>query len=113
MTQYLFSGGVFMIPIALSLFLLIYISLKNLKIAYHTDKIILIGAITAIFGIISTGIGIKSALGFFPDISEINPSILWNGLKTSLVTTFSGGFILLLSTLLWIGFSRKHKIDVQ
>ena len=113
MIQYLFSGGVFMIPIGLSLFLLIFISLKNLKIAYHTDKIILIGASTAIFGIIATGVGISSALSVVPDISEIAPTILWNGLKTSLVTTFSGGFILFLSTLLWINFSNKYKVQTQ
>ena len=29
-----------------------------------------------------------------PDISKIAPHILWSGLKSSLVTTFSGGFIL-------------------
>ncbi len=112
MIQYLFSGGIFMIPIYLSLCLLIFISLKNFKSAYHIDKIILIGSATAIFGIIATAVGIRNALNIAPDISKIAPHILWNGLKTSMVTTFSGGFILLFSTVLWYLFSRKYKPQI-
>ena len=107
--QYLLSGGIFMIPILLSLCFLIFISFKNLKCAYHTDKIILIGSATAIFGIIATGVGINNALSIVPDISKIAPNILWNGLKTSLVTTFAGGVTLLFSTVVWYIFSNKYK----
>tara|TARA_B100000965_G_C19324938_1_gene640383 strand:+ start:463 stop:729 length:267 start_codon:yes stop_codon:yes gene_type:complete len=84
-------------------------ALKNLKRAFHIDKIMLIGSATSIFGIIATGVGISSALSIAPDISKIAPHILWSGLKSSLVTTFSGGFILFLSTFLWYFFSTKHK----
>ena len=62
-----------------------------------------------IFGIIATAVGISNALSIIPDISKIAPHVLWNGLKTSLVTTFSGGFILLFSTALWYFFSYKYK----
>ena len=109
MVQYLFSGGVLMIPIYCSFFILVFISFKNLKGAFHIDKIMLVGSGTAIFGIISTGLGISSALNIVPDISNIAPQILWNGLKTSLVTTFSGGLILFISTFLWYFFSVKYK----
>ena len=109
MVQYLISGGVLMIPIYFSFISLVFISFKNLKGAFHIDKIMLVGSGTAIFGIISTGLGISSALNIVPDISNIAPQILWNGLKTSLVTTFSGGLILFLSTFLWYFFSVKYK----
>ena len=109
MIQYLLSGGIFMMPILLSLCFLIFISFKNLKSAYHIDKIILTGSVTAIFGIISTGFGIINALNIAPDISKIAPHILWHGMKTSLVTTFSGGFILFYSTIAWFFFSKKYK----
>ena len=109
MVQYFLSGGVLMIPIFLSLFILIFMLLKNIKGAFHIDKIILIGSVTAIFGIIATAVGISNALSIVPDISKIAPHILWNGLKTSLVTTFAGGFILLFSTVLWYFFSTKYK----
>ncbi|MAV70129.1 MAG: hypothetical protein CMG04_05070 [Candidatus Marinimicrobia bacterium] len=113
MIQYFISGGIFMIPIYLSFFLLIFITSKNLKSAYHIDKIILTGSISSIFGIIATGFGISNALSIVPDISRISSNILWNGLKTSLATTFSGGFILLFSTVLWLFFSRKYKPQLQ
>ena len=112
MLQYLLSGGILMIPIFLSLLILIFMLFKNIKGAFHIDKIILIGSLTAIFGIIATGVGINNALSIAPDISKIAPHILWNGLKSSLVTTFSGGFILFFSTFLWYFFSARHKPQI-
>ena len=109
MVQYFLSGGILMIPIYLSLMFLIFISIKNLKSAYHVDKIILNGSLTAIFGIVSTAIGISNAWSITPNISNIAPHILLNGLKTSMVTTFAGGLILLFSTALWFLFSSKYK----
>ena len=109
MVQYLFSGGILMIPILLSLFILIFMLFKNIKGAFHIDKIILIGSVTAIFGMIGTVLGINTVFSVTPDISKIAPHILWNGLKSSLVTTFSGGFILLFSIFLWYFFSVKYK----
>ena len=109
MIQYFLSGGILMIPIYLSLMFLIFISIKNLKSAYHVDKIILVGSLTAIFGIVSTAIGIINAWSIAPNISNIAPHILLNGLKTSMVTTFAGGLILLFSTALWFLFSSKYK----
>ena len=109
MIQYLVSAGIFMIPIYFAFIFLIFMSSKNFKSAYHIDKIMLIGSLTAIFGIIATAIGISNALSIYPDISKVAPHILWNGLKTSLVTTFAGGFILLFATVLWYFFSTKYK----
>ena len=109
MIEYLFSGGILMLPILFSFFVLVFMFYKNLSNAFHIDKIILIGSVTAIFGIISTGAGVNSALSIATDVSKISPHILWNGLKSALVTTFSGGFILLFSTFLWFFFSNKHK----
>ena len=99
MVQYFLSGGILMVPIYFSLIFLIFISIKNLKSAYHIDKIILIGSLTVIFGIISTAVGIRNAWSIAPSFSKIAPHILLHGLKTSLVTTFAGGLILFFSTL--------------
>ena len=109
MLKYLLSGGIFMIPIYFSLFFLIFISFKNIKNSYHLDKIILIGSLTAIFGIIATAVGIGNMFSAVPDISKISPYILWNGIKTSLITTYSGGFILLFSIIAWYFLSKKNK----
>ena len=112
MIQYLLSGGILMIPIFFSLFILIFMLFKNIKGEFHIDKIILIGSFTAIFGIIATGVGMNNALSIAPDISKIAPHILWSGIKSSLVTTFSGGFILFFSTFLWYLFSVKYKPQI-
>ena len=111
MAQYFLSGGILMIPMYISLMFLFFVSVKNLKSAYHIDKIILAGSLTAIFGIISTAVGISNAWTIVPDISKIAPHILLDGVKTSLVTTFFGGFILFFSTLSWYFFSGKYKTD--
>ena len=113
MVQYLFSGGIFMIPIVASFLVLTFISFKNLKIAFHTDKIILIGSLTGIFGILITGISIYNTLKVMHDISKVAPLILWNGLKTSLVTTFAGGFVLCMSVISWYIFTNKYKLRTQ
>ena len=110
MLKYLLSGGIFMIPIYFSLFFLIFISFKNIKNSYHLDKIILIGSLTAIFGIIATAVGIGNMFSAVPDISKISPYILWSGIKTSLITTYSGGFILLFSTMAWYFLSKENKV---
>ena len=112
MIQYLLSGGILMSPILFSFFVLVFMFYKNLSSAFHIDKIILIGSLTAIFGIISTGAGVIAALSIVTDVSKISPHILWNGLMSALVTTFSGGFVLLLSTFLWYFFSIKHNSQV-
>ena len=109
MIQYLFFGGILMLLIFFSFFVIVFMFYKNLSSAFHIDKIILIGSVTAIFGIISTCVGVSEALSIATDVSKISPHILWNGLKSALVTTFSGGFILLFSTFLWFFFSIKHK----
>ena len=109
MIQYSPFDSIFMIPICISLVSLIFISLKNLKSAYQIDKIILTGSPTAIFGIIVTAVGISNAFSIVNDISKIATHILLNGFKTSLITTYAGGFILLFSTLLWYFFSVKYK----
>ena len=112
MIQYFLSGGFLMIPIFFSFFILAFMLFKNIKGAFHIDKIILIGSGTAIFGILATGIGINGALSVEPDISKIAPNILWSGLKSSLVTTFSGGLILFFSTFLWYFLSVKYKSQI-
>ena len=109
MIHYLMSGGILMLPILISFFVLVFMLYKNLNSAFHIDKIILIGSVTAIFGIISTGVGISGALSIATDAPKISPLILWSGLKSALATTFSGGFVLFFSIFLWYFFSIKYK----
>ena len=108
MYQYFISGGPFMLPMLMGLVLSIFIAYKNIFSQYHTDKIIIIGASTSLLGIVSTVVGMNDALEFSKNMSKIAPHIMINGIKTSLITTYFGGFILLVSVLLWYYFKNKY-----
>ena len=95
MLDTLFNGGPFMIVLLVLL-----------------GGIVLLGIFSALFGILATYIGINSALSMVPDISKISPHILINGLKTSLITSFAGGIIMLISTAIWYFFIKRHNLLV-
>ncbi len=108
MIQHMLNGGPFMIVLLLCFAAIIFIAAKNAKKPYHTNKIILLGVASAFLGIIATWLGINAALTAVPDISKIAPNILLNGVKTGLMTTYFGGFILITATGLWYYFNQKH-----
>ena len=109
MYQYFIKGGPFILPMVVGLVLLIFIAYRNLFNQYHTDCLILIGAATSLFGVFATAIGINNAMNFSNDMSKIAPHIMFNGIKTSLITTYFGSFNLSLSILLWYYYRIKYK----
>ena len=113
MLDTLFNGGPFMIVLLVLVGGIVFISLKNIKEPYNTNGIVLLGIFSALFGILATYIGINSALSMVPDISKISPYILINGLKTSLITSFTGGIIMFFSTGLWYFFIKRHNLLVD
>ena len=86
------------------------ISVKNINKPYNTNSIVLLGIFSALVGISATYIGIDSAFSSVSDISKISPQILINGLKTSLITSITGGIIMLVSTGLWYFFIRRYNL---
>jgi len=110
MFQLILSGGPFMVLLFLLTLAIIFISLKNIKESYHTNGIVLLGVCSALIGILATYLGVSSALNLMPNISNISPQILFNGLKTSLVTSYTGGAIMVFSTGLWYFFIKKHNL---
>jgi len=112
MIQLITNGGPFMMVLLILFGAIIFISVKNVKEPFHTNGIILLGILTAFIGILATGIGVNAAYNAMNGISNIAPSILFNGLKTSLITTFSGGVILAISTAVWYFFIKKHNLLV-
>ena len=104
----LLNGGPFMIVLLLLSILIVFISVKNLKEPYNTNGIVLLGFLSALIGIIETYSGVNAAVNAVPDIDNIAPQILANGIKTALITTFTGGFIVAFSTALWFYFVKKH-----
>ena len=104
------SGGPFMLILTIFAIIIGFVAIKNLKEPFLTHSLIGLGVLSVTFGMLATYIGLNSAFNAVPDINMISPSILMNGVKTSLVTTFTGGFILVVSTLLWYVMLKKHNI---
>ena len=109
----LLNGGPFMILLFFLAISIIFISIKNINEPYNTNGIILLGIFSALLGIFATYIGVISAFSAVPNIANISPIILINGLKTPLITSFTGGIIMFFSTVLWYFFIRKHNLLVE
>jgi len=112
MLETLLKGGPFMMVLLILVGSIIFISLKNIKEPYNTNGIVLLGIFSALVGISATYIGVNAAFSVVPEISNISPQILINGLKISLITSFTGGIILLISTALWYFFIKRHNLLV-
>ena len=112
MLETLLNGGPFMMVLIILFGSIIFISVKNIKEPYNTNSIVLLGIFSALVGILSTYLGVNAAFSAVPDISNISPQILINGLKTSLITSFSGGVIMLISTSVWYYFIKRHNLLV-
>ena len=112
MLETLLNGGPFMMVLLIIVGSIIFISVKNIKEPYNTNCIVLLGIFSALVGISATYIGVNAAFSAVPEISHISPQILINGLKTSLITSFTGGIIMLISTALWYFFIKRHNLLV-
>ena len=112
MLEVLLNGGPFMMILLILVGSIIFISVKNIKEHYNTNGIVLLGIFSALVGISATYIGVNAAFSAVPEISNISPQILINGLKTSLITSFTGGIIMLISTALWYFFIKRHNLLV-
>ena len=112
MLETLLNGGPFMMVLLILVGSIIFISLKNIKEPYNTNSIVILGIFSALVGISATYIGVNAAFSAVPEISNISPQILINGLKTSLITSFTGGVIMLISTALWYFFIKRHNLLV-
>lgn len=112
MINTLLNGGPFMLMLLILASGIIYISVKNIKEPYNTNGIVLLGIFSALVGILATYIGVNAAFSAVPDINSISPQILMNGLKTSLITSFTGGIVMLISTGIWYYFVKRHNLLV-
>ena len=108
MLEILLNGGPLMIVLVAIFCIIIFISIKNINEPYKTNSIVFLGVFSALFGILGTYIGVKSAFSLIPKINNISPEILINGIKTSLITSYAGAIIMFFSVLAWYYFVKKH-----
>jgi len=61
-----------------------------------------IGSFALIFGILGQLIGLYGAFGAIQQMNGVSPSLLMGGLRVSMITTFYGILIYMISLILWI-----------
>lgn len=71
------------------------------KASHRLVHIKSIGLFAMITGILGQLIGLYSAFSAIEAAADISPAIIFGGLKVSMITTFYGIFIYLLSILIW------------
>ena len=60
-----------------------------------------IGSFALVLGILGQLIGLYEAFGAIQQMGDVSPALLAGGLKVSMITTFYGIFIFLMSLLIW------------
>jgi len=111
MLETLLNGGPFMLVLAVIFIIILFLSIKNINEPYKTNSIVLLGILSALFGVLGTHIGVKNALYLVTAINNISPEILINGFKTSLITAYAGAIIMLFSSLVWYYLVKKHNLS--
>ena len=104
------NGGPFMIILSILAIIILVIAIKNLKQSYFTNSIMLLGILAVLLGILATYLGINRAFRAIPDVSAINPEILIEGLKVAIIPSVTGGIIMLVSSVLWYYFVKRHNL---
>ena len=111
MLETLLNGGPFMLVLAVIFIIILFLSIKNINEPYKTNSIVLLGILSALFGVLGTYTGVKNALNLVTAINNIAPEILINGFKTSLITAYTGAIIMFFSSLVWYYFVKKHNLS--
>jgi biopolymer transport protein ExbB/TolQ len=74
------------------------------KIFSRLKHIKTIGLFGLIFGIFGQLIGLYQAFGAIEQMGSVSPALLMGGLKVSMIPTFYGIFIYMISLILWFVF---------
>lgn len=107
MKNTILSYGPFMvILLALAIVNIIY-TYYSFKTPKYKNGIIYLGSLSALIGIVATNRGINSMFNAINYMSDISPIILLEGITMALATTYLGGFILVISILIWYIINKK------
>jgi biopolymer transport protein ExbB/TolQ len=105
----LFMGiltAIFIIMVAWAIFHFLPVLLKNdhnlEKTRARLRHTKTIGTIALVTGILGQLIGLYMAFAAIEQAGDISPSLMMGGLKVSMITTFYGILIFLISLLLWL-----------
>lgn len=68
----------------------------------HLDLILFLGSFSLIFGVFGQVLGFYQAAGVIQEAPEISPSLLWAGVRVSLIAPLMGFSVLLISSVFWM-----------
>jgi hypothetical protein len=71
------------------------------RVEAGVDGVLFWGGFALLLGVLGTVIGIAHAAQMIEMAGEVHTTLVWAGIKVSLITTIWGGLILTLSALLW------------
>ncbi len=77
----------------------------RVKISYIKS----VGLFALVIGIFSQLIGLTNAFKAIEEAGDVSPSLVYGGLKISLITTLYGFSIYIISYLIWFGLSWRLK----
>jgi len=60
-----------------------------------------IGLFALVFGVLGQMLGLFQAFGVLREVSDISPSVIWGGVRVSMIATLYGIMIYLLALLIW------------
>lgn len=114
------EGGIIMYPMTLVTIVMIvlavrgWLRLRNGNVAQATlgngiDAVLFWGGYAAVLGVLGTLMGMSQAASAISRASEIDPSIVWMGIRIALSTTIYGLLVLAVALLLWFALRHSHR----
>ena len=114
------EGGYIMYPLLLVTIVVVvlavrgWLRLRGGKASQATlgtgiDAILFWGGYAAVLGVLGTLVGISQAAGAISRATEVDPSIVWMGIRIALSTTIYGLLVFAVALLLWFGLRHSHR----
>ena len=76
------------------------------------DGVLFWGGYASVLGVLGTVVGISIAAQSVEAVGEVHTTLVWGGIKVSLMTTIFGLLVLLGSSLFWFGLRQWHRRTV-
>ena len=78
----------------------------------NIDGVLFWGGYASILGVLGTVVGIAISAQAVEAVGEVHTTLVWGGIKVSLITTMYGLLVLLGGGLLWFGLRYWHRRTV-
>ena len=76
------------------------------------DGVLFWGGYALVLGVLGTVVGVAIAAQAVEAVGEVHTTLVWGGIKVSLITTIYGLLVLLGGALLWFGLRHWHRRTV-